>query len=62
MKAAPKVRLQLNTYNIIREAVEIGIRVGLNRAHKYADDPSRDTLQSSIEDAVMNQLCETVVF
>jgi len=49
-------------YNIIREAVENGIRYGIRRAHKHTDDPSEDLLESEIHSAIMNELDDKFEF
>ena len=65
--AKKKVKLTLemsfNTYSIIRDAVEGGVRCGLRRCQKYLDKPDDDDLEpmaQHIEDGVMNALEEVV--
>lgn len=38
--------------------IETGTMVGLNRAYKHDDNPSRDTIESSISMEIMNQIHE----
>lgn len=57
---AKKIKLKLNEYHIISRAVEEGIRIGWNRAHKHTDTPSSGPIQDSIENEVMNALGEII--
>ena len=60
-----KLRLKLNTYEIVMRAVEEGVSYGLNRADKHASDPlteqQRERVQREVEAAVSNALSEVVI-
>ena len=45
-------------YNIISEAIEVGISAGYRKAHKHVDEPSDQHVIDSIHDSIMNQICE----
>lgn len=57
-----KHTVKVNLYKIISEAVESGVAYGYRRAHKYTDTPGEDLICQQIEDAVLNELCEVLVF
>lgn len=59
-KLPVKATFQIDAYAVIERAVEEGIRVGWNHAHKHLTDPDQDALLSEIFDAVMNALSEVV--
>ena len=54
--------IRVNAYTVVERAVEEGVELGCNRAHKYADKPTRESLADAIELAVMNELCEVLRF
>jgi hypothetical protein len=45
-------------YPLLREAVEVGVRYGWNRAHKHDENPPEVVIQNEIEEAVINEICE----
>jgi hypothetical protein len=45
-------------YKIIEMAVNSGVVIGYNKAHKHNDDPDEDQIIDAIENAVMMQICE----
>ena len=49
-------------HKVIDMAVENGIVLGWNRAHKHTDTPSVDQIQDAIHMAVMNELGDWLVF
>jgi hypothetical protein len=61
-----KTKLKTNTYGIVMRAVEEGIRDGLRRADKHADDPlterQRERAIYELETALANSLCDVVDF
>ena len=61
-KARVKAEVRVNVYAVIADAIESGVRYGWGRAHKHTDSPNEETILSSIEDAVMNNLCEVLMF
>ncbi len=52
--------VKLKSYDIISRAVEEGIAFGLNRAYKYADNPSREDFEQRIRDAIMSELTDVI--
>lgn len=54
--------VRLNTYKIISDAIENGIKYGYRRAHKHIENPSEDTIIEQIHLAVMNDLCDIINF
>ena len=50
--------MKAKEYNLIVQCAENGVRTGWNRAHKHVDTPDDEAIQQSIEDAVMNEICE----
>ena len=60
LRLDPTVRL--NTYKIVSDAIENGIKYGYRRAHKHTENPSEDTIIEQIHLAVMNDLCDIINF
>ena len=56
------MNLKLNSYKIISDAIENGIRYGYRRAYKHVENPSEDTIIEQIHLAVMNELCDIINF
>jgi len=61
-KLQATVKVRINVYKIIDEAVENAILYGYSRAHKHVEQPSRDHLVEEIHRQVMNSLCDILVF
>ena len=57
-----KIGLKLNTYKVITDAVEKGARYGVYRAYKHDDNPDKESIIQHVEDAVMNELSEVVLW
>ena len=57
-KPTPKIKL----YDVIARAVEEGVAYGTRRAYKHTDCPSLEQIQSEVEQAVLNSLCEVLQF
>jgi hypothetical protein len=53
-------RVTLKTYSIIADTVAQGVAIGVNRAYKHTDDPSRESLMESVEREVLNALCDVI--
>jgi len=63
MKKAQVVgTIRINAYDIVRRAVEEGVRYGWNRAHKHTDKPDEAAILEHIENAVLTELCEVLKF
>ena len=43
---------------LIEQCIEIGVEVGLHRAHKHTSTPSQDDIARAIEDAVLHEIHE----
>lgn len=43
---------------LLQEAVEVGVTIGWNRAHKHTDTPEPAAIQDAIHDAVMHEIAE----
>ena len=50
--------LKPKTYTILVEAVENGVRYGINRSFKHTDNPSKDHIIQEVETAVINEILE----
>jgi hypothetical protein len=57
-----KDSVRINAYVVIQRAVEEGIAYGYMRAHKHTDSPSEDIIKTDIENAVMNEICDVLIF
>src|SRR3990167_9568810 len=49
-------------YRILREAVEVGVQRGWNRAHEYSDCPRHEVTLDAIEQAVIQEVSERFRF
>ena len=54
--------VRVNTYEVVRRAVEAGAAYGWHRAHKHIDQPTPEAAADAIADAVMGELCEVLCF
>ena len=54
--------MKANTYKLIRECIENGIRTGWNRAHKHTVKPEETVVFDRIEDAIMQEINEYFIF
>jgi hypothetical protein len=61
-KVQVKPYIRINAYEIVSRAVEDGVAYGYNRAHKHTDKPTEDSLKAEIENAVMNELSEVLIY
>lgn len=57
-----KAFVQINAYMVISDAVERAVAYGWRRAHKHTDTPDETTVCQEIENAVINDLCEILMF
>jgi hypothetical protein len=57
-----KVRLPINVWKVVSEAVEAGARFGYRRAYKHTDSPSEEAVIENVSREVMNCLSEVVDF
>ena len=54
--------MKVREYVLVCRAVEEGVELGWNRAHKHTDEPTPEAVKAAIDDAVMNALTEVFVF
>lgn len=54
--------MRANTYKLVRECIEEGIRIGWSRAHKHTDKPDETVIFDRIEDAIMLEINEYFIF
>jgi hypothetical protein len=54
--------IKAKTYPLMADAVEVGLRLGWNRAHKHTDAPTPDAIQEAQADAVMIEIAERFTF
>lgn len=59
MKRLP---LAFQSYAVVEDAVEVGLRLGYHRAHKHTDTPYEEIILEHMEREVMTALCEVVDF
>jgi len=50
--------LKPREYEVLTMAVAFGVRHGWRDAHKWQRDPNEDTARATIEQAVLNAICE----
>jgi len=55
-------QLRPKTYRVLELAVEEGVALGWNRAHKYEENPHEETIKDVIRANVMNTICEWFTF
>jgi hypothetical protein len=61
-RITPAATVRLKAYNIISDAVELGVSYGLTRAYKHTNEPDSNYIAEQVENAVMGQLCEVLDF
>jgi hypothetical protein len=57
-----KLAIKLRAYDIVAEAVERGIRLGIVSAQKFNSQPNRAQFEDAIYRSVMNTLAEVFEF
>lgn len=45
--------MRVKVYDLLRDAVENGVAMGVRRAHKHTENPSQDAIIESVENEVM---------
>lgn len=55
-----KRKLELKTYQIVEEAVELGVQSGWQHAHKHTDTPDIETIKAYIAHDIMLLLDEII--
>lgn len=61
-KARINASVGVNAYAVIDRAVEEGVAVGWNRAHKHTDTPDAEHVKNCIHDSVLSDLAEVLLF
>lgn len=54
--------MKANTYVIVQDCIERGIRLGWHRAHKHTESPDENIIFDRIENAIMSEISEYFVF
>lgn len=54
--------VRINAHAVLSEAIDLGIRLGWQRAHKHAQDPDPEHVQYCIENAIWIELGERLIF
>jgi hypothetical protein len=49
-------------YKVLVLAVETGVALGVRRAHKHDSKPSEDQIAATVEQAVIDEICEWFKF
>lgn len=57
-----KNSLSVNVYEVLSRAVEEGLRMGWNRAHKHDDNPNQESIIEHQHMEIMNAACEVFNF
>lgn len=47
---------------VLEDCIELGLKLGMNRAYKYHNDPPEDILLNEQQQAIMNQIFERFEF
>lgn len=55
-----QIAVRLKVYDILADKVEEGVRVGLMRAYKHTDAPTREQLEEHLHREVMCALSEVL--
>ena len=61
-KIKPQSTMKLKTYTVVSIAVENGITMGFNRAHKHVETPTMADINEAVLTAVMGELCDIIDF
>jgi hypothetical protein len=51
-----------NYYQIIKDCVETGSRIGISRAYKHTDDPSYSDIETFVDKAIMIEIMNKFIF
>lgn len=54
--------MRAKEYRLFAQCVEIGVRLGWNRAHKHTDTPTEEVILGAIINAVCNEVEEAFTF
>jgi len=56
------LRVRIDVYAILQEAVEAGVAYGWRRAHKHVDAPGEDAITREIAQAVLSEILDRFDF
>lgn len=51
-----------DTYRLLSECVDRGVKYGLRRAYKHTDKPTNEQIEEAVSSAVMGEVAEAFVF
>jgi hypothetical protein len=54
--------MRAKEYPLLCQAVETGVKLGWNRAHKHDAEPPDDQIMEAIVTAILNEICEAFDF
>ena len=54
--------MKVKEYTVLVDCVERGVAMGMNRAYKYSETPTRAYINEQIADAVMLEISEYFTF
>lgn len=54
--------MRVKEYPVLVQAVENGVTLGWNRAHKHDSEPNDETVMAAVREAVLNEICEAFDF
>lgn len=50
--------MKAKEYRLIELCVENGVKLGIRRAYKHVDEPSKEEIEQAVENAVMLEISE----
>lgn len=50
--------MKAREYPLMLDCIERGVSLGLQRSRKHTDTPSDELIRATIQEAVMNEICE----
>ena len=54
--------IKAKCWPLMSDAVEVGLRLGWNRAHKHVEHPTPEAIQAAQAQEVMNEIAERFLF
>ena len=54
--------MKVKEYNVLVDCIERGIGMGMNRAYKHSETPTRAYIEEQIADAVLLEISEYFTF
>jgi hypothetical protein len=56
------VRVRVNPAELVRDAIERGVKYGWHRAHKHNEAPTPESIQNEISERVIDAIYEVLEF